>query len=227
MACIYLIYDPLYAVLNSWIDMGTALGCFSRLQNFPLSEETEDHRVAENFLARQEAAVAEKRSGRVYTVTQTQPRELIVDVPIISFIDGTVISDITGKAVLSHLNMTVGRGTLAKVTGPVASGKSTFLRTALGNTTVTEGSIHIEPGNVSYCDQKTWLPNLTIQETIVGQCEFDAVWYQEVVSSCALDHDIEHLPQGDQTRIGSNGAAISGGQKQRVVSLNWPSEKSC
>lgn len=220
MAYIYLIYDPLYAVLNSWIDMGTALGCFSRLQTFLLLEEAEDHRVVEDFLARQEAVVTEKRIGRVYTVTSTQPRELIVDVPIISFIDVTVISNITGNAVLSHINMTVGRGTLAVVTGPVASGKSTLLRTALGNTTVTEGSIHIEAGSAAYCDQKTWLPNLTIQDAIVGECEFDAAWYREVVSSCALDHDIEQLLQGDQTRIGSNGAAISGGQKQRVVSLS-------
>lgn len=227
MAYIYLIYDPLYAVLNSWIDMGTALGCFSRLQGFLLLEEAEENRIVKEFLAHQEAVLAEKRVGRVYTVTETQPRELVVDIPVISFIDVTVISDITGKRVLSHLNMTVGRGTLAMVTGPVASGKSTFLRTALGNTTVTEGSIHIEAGSVAYCDQKTWLPNLTIQEAIVGECEFDAVWYREVVSSCALDHDIEKLPQGDQTRIGSNGAAISGGQKQRVVSLRGHFKKPC
>jgi ABC-type bacteriocin/lantibiotic exporter with double-glycine peptidase domain len=52
--------------------------------------------------------------------------------------------------------------------------------------------------------------------------EGDTQWYQRVIDACCLNHDLELLPHGDETQIGSGGLTLSGGQRQRVVSITPP-----
>lgn len=71
---------------------------------------------------------------------------------------------------------------------------------------------------MAYCDQKIWLPNVTVQQAIVGKSRFDSEWYAAIVKAFLLDVDIEQFPKKDQSRVGNNGSLLSGGQKARVVS---------
>jgi ABC-type lipoprotein export system ATPase subunit len=103
------------------------------------------------------------------------------------------------------------------VVGPVGSGKSTLLRAILGEVPLLQGSIKRLSSPVAYCDQVPWLQNISIRQNIVGQDQFDKAWYQAVVSACALDIDMQQLPEGDQTLVGTGGVSLSGGQKQRVA----------
>jgi ATP-binding cassette subfamily C (CFTR/MRP) protein 1 len=47
--------------------------------------------------------------------------------------------------------------------------------------------------------------------------DFDLDLYTSVIHACDLGSDLEALPSGDLTVVGSKGFALSGGQKQRIV----------
>lgn len=55
-----------------------------------------------------------------------------------------------------------------------------------------------------------------VLSAVLGFAVFDPVRYKEVVEATMLQADLDTLPQGDETKVGSNGIALSGGQKQRV-----------
>lgn len=118
---------------------------------------------------------------------------------------------------LQAINMTVPRGKVTMIVGPVGCGKSTLLKAILGEVPVMEGTVHLSSMRIALCDQTSWHVNSTVQQSIVGVSDFDQRWYVAVVRSCALDEDLRQLPQGDQTQIGSKGIALSGGQSQRIV----------
>jgi ABC-type bacteriocin/lantibiotic exporter with double-glycine peptidase domain len=128
--------------------------------------------------------------------------------------------------VLFHLKVEFPVGTISVVVGPVASGKSSFLKAILGEMTPTTAASRnttkrSRAGGVAYCSQEPWLENTSIRQNILGTSVLDEKWYQTVKAICGLDPDIAQLPRGDDTRIGSRGLNLSGGQKQRVVSTTW------
>lgn len=65
--------------------------------------------------------------------------------------------------------------------------------------------------------QDPWIQNATVRENILMGRELDKVWYDSVISACALGPDLEMLVAGDETEIGEKGVNLSGGQKHRVA----------
>ena len=123
-------------------------------------------------------------------------------------------------------------GHLNVVAGPTGSGKTSLLMALLGEMTLLSGSVML-PGNcsrdelradpetgltesVAYCAQQAWLVNDTIKQNILFASSWNAGRYQQVLSACALERDLEILDQGDATLVGEKGIALSGGQKQRI-----------
>ena len=122
------------------------------------------------------------------------------------------------KIILRNLNICVPRSRLTMVTGPVASGKSTFCMGILGELPYISGRM-LSPNNftrVAFCAQTPFIYNATVRENITGNTEFDNSWYTAVIQATGLDEDLASLPEGDESRVGSNGIILSGGQKQRV-----------
>lgn len=112
----------------------------------------------------------------------------------------------------------VERHALNLVTGPVGCGKSTLVKSLLGELTEFQGTVRTTYSGVAYCSQTPWIPNRTIREIITDGAEPDESYYRSVLKACALEKDIRRWANGENTSTGSNGISLSGGQKQRLVS---------
>ena len=101
------------------------------------------------------------------------------------------------------------------VIGKVGSGKTALLHGILGEMYSTEVAKGF--GTVAYCHENPWIRDITVRENILMGKQFDQERYDEVLKACALDIDMDRLPEGDQTIVGDRGLVLSGGQKARVA----------
>lgn len=132
----------------------------------------------------------------------------------------------TSKPILQYINCEVNRGAIVMCSGPVGVGKTSLAQAILGELPPAKGSIAVATRRIGFCAQVPWLPSGTICQIIRAEgfaaqpnAEFDHWWYGAVVNACGLDPDLDALPQGDETQVGSRGLNLSGGQRQRVVCL--------
>lgn len=188
--------------MASFTNIFQALSCLDRIQDFLLLEKRKDYRT----------------SGTIATVSSEAKEELCaLRVKCASF--GWTKN--AKEAVLRDIGVDIPASTLTLVVGPIASGKSTLLKSFLGETYLHSGTVCVSDfEEVAYCDQDSWILNETIRKNIVAFSEYTEGFYNTVVRACQLEEDLGHLPQGDLTNVGSQGISLSGGQKARVVSLN-------
>ncbi|KAF9566632.1 hypothetical protein EC968_003681 [Mortierella alpina] len=116
---------------------------------------------------------------------------------------------------LKNIDLKIPRGQLVAIVGAVGSGKSSLLNALVGEMRRTSGSMEFG-GTIGYCPQSAWIQNATVKDNILFGLPLDEARYRKVIKDCALERDIQILPDGDQTEIGERGINLSGGQKQRV-----------
>ncbi|ATY63064.1 multidrug resistance-associated 5 [Cordyceps militaris] len=116
---------------------------------------------------------------------------------------------------LQGLNFTAGRNELLAVIGSVGCGKSSLLASLAGDMRKTEGEV-VFGASRAFCPQYAWIQNTSLQNNITFGKDMKKSWYRDVIDACALQADLDMLPNGDQTEIGERGITISGGQKQRL-----------
>lgn len=123
-----------------------------------------------------------------------------------------------GAMALVDISLAIPARQLTIVVGPIASGKTTLCKVLLGEAPFSDGhvSLKLNSRRVGFCDQNPFLSNATIKQNILGFSPFNQSRYNEVIEAAMLTVDFLALPQGDDTRVGSNGITLSGGQKQRV-----------
>ncbi|CAN8101311.1 unnamed protein product [Discula destructiva] len=136
----------------------------------------------------------------------------------VGFQNATIAALTTSEPVLRDVTFEVPQGSIAVLTGPVGSGKTTLARALLGEMQILSGSVSTTSTHIAYCAQTAWLPDRAIKDIILGpDSHHDDAWYQTTIHACSLTADLAILPEGDQTRVGSNGMNLSGGQQQRVA----------
>lgn len=130
-----------------------------------------------------------------------------------------------GKNVYNGISFTADPGEIIGVTGPVASGKSTFGRTFLCEYPY-EGSImyngcelrnaadNERTGIISYLGHDPELFNDSIKNNILLGDNKDV---NEYLKAVCIDKEVEAMEQGADTIIGSGGVRLSGGQAQRIA----------
>lgn len=116
---------------------------------------------------------------------------------------------------LRDINLTIARGKLCAIIGPVGAGKSSIIQLLLGELTHETGFIRAN-SNYSYAPQEPWLFSGTVRNNILFGEDYDRKRYRQITKCCALKTDFEQLSDGDHTSVGEKGASLSGGQRARI-----------
>ena len=130
---------------------------------------------------------------------------------------------------LHDVDLTVERGELVVVSGPVGAGKSSLLRAIVGLVAIDSGEVRwngqpvhdraafFVPPQCAYVAQvprlfaESLLDNLRLGH---GLGDTDV---QAGITLAAFDDDVEQLPEGLNTMVGARGVRLSGGQLQRAA----------
>jgi ATP-binding cassette subfamily C (CFTR/MRP) protein 1 len=123
------------------------------------------------------------------------------------------------RPILQDISLDLQKESFTLVLGPVGSGKSALLRAVMADMKLDAGSRSVSRDfyAFAFCSQEPWLPNDSIRNIILGESDYDSVWYNTVVHASALSIDIARFPDGEQTTVGDKGMSLSGGQKQRLA----------
>jgi ATP-binding cassette subfamily B protein len=130
-----------------------------------------------------------------------------------------------GTVSVRDVDLTVRRGELVLVVGPIGSGKSSLLRALAGivhhtgsllwnGQPVNEPELFLRPNQVGYVAQLPRVLSGTVTDNIRLGHEVDAA---SAVSTAQLDHDLAASGGGLGLLIGHKGTRLSGGQLQRLA----------
>ena len=108
------------------------------------------------------------------------------------------------------------KGESIVIVGETGSGKSCLIKSLIDRLIILSKKEFNIDGTISYASQTPFIINSTVKENILFYSKYSAERYKQVIKFCQLEKDIESLPAGDLTEIGTNGANLSGGQKSRI-----------
>jgi ATP-binding cassette subfamily C (CFTR/MRP) protein 1 len=218
LSLITLINSSCQALISQFPGLATSYACFQRLDLFLNNTNSSEREGPDMDGDKQE------KSLRQYPLLPNSGRplqKLSGDSGMLQFgiCNGSLGTRHGHPAVLTNVNLNISKASLTVITGPVGSGKSLLLKSLCGEVLCKSETCYVPNLPIAYCSQTPWLRNGTIKDNIVGpKGEYDAKWYSTVLDACALLQDLDALPAGDQSLIGSKAANLSGGQQQRIVS---------
>lgn len=123
----------------------------------------------------------------------------------------------TGEASvgLQEFDLEMNAGNLYAIIGSVGSGKSSFLQAVLGELEIDSGVLKVN-GELSFANQENFIFEGSIKNNILFNEEYDEARFNQVISVCGLQKDLELFEFGSETLVGEKGISLSGGQKARI-----------
>ncbi|KAH6694276.1 P-loop containing nucleoside triphosphate hydrolase protein [Leptodontidium sp. MPI-SDFR-AT-0119] len=219
-----LIGTPLITLFQALPLIRSAVGSLSRIQDFlnqPGVEESSRQLTLSSDQSSQTLTPVKRNDSEIplslFDNKDLAARKKPFD-DIIRISEADITWTTVDAMVLLNINLAIRHDSLTMIIGPVGCGKSTLIKTILGETKVNNGTVDVSCQSLAFCDQSPWLTYATIRENVTGPAnsQFDETWYSKVIHACALEKDLEQLPDGDQSMVGSRGIALSGGQRQRL-----------
>ncbi|CAK1552104.1 unnamed protein product [Leptosia nina] len=114
-------------------------------------------------------------------------------------------------------DLDIPTGKLIMVIGSSGSGKSSLLSAILGEMQLEQGKVDFNgPTSTWFAGQPPWLLDWSIKDNILMGSSWCATRYMRIVRATGLRPDLQLLPDGDNTILGSYGSPLSGGQRVRV-----------
>lgn len=195
-----LLYGSQNVVNQTWnlANFTTYLACFTKLA-------TKTSHGAKLFNAVQKAQLSWAR------IQPWMKEDAFLYRPACSQVDSLTIQDLSFGPI-HHMNAKMYPGQWIAITGKVASGKSLFLKTLIGQIDYT-GSIQYgdkRQSCISYMGHEPELLSASIAENIALGDDVDVLYWMHFVGL-----DTEGLQP--ETYIGASGAQVSGGQQARIA----------
>jgi ATP-binding cassette subfamily B protein RaxB len=132
--------------------------------------------------------------------------------------------------VLAGCSLVVEPGESVAIVGPSGCGKTTLLKLMLAIHAPQSGQILVGGVSLNQLGLTRWrdMIGMVMQDESLfagsiadNICFFDVepdlAWIEECARLAAVSDEIEAMPMGYHTLVGSMGASLSGGQKQRIL----------
>ncbi|XP_026757827.2 ATP-binding cassette sub-family C member Sur [Galleria mellonella] len=192
-------------------DVQTTAKITDILNNAFINSSTDDMFPTEN-IANKEEVVDEDEFSDDENTKLTQRNEYVVRFKNAVFSWGT-----KNGTLLEIDDLDIPRGKLIMVVGSTGSGKTSLLSAILGEMYLERGEVNYnERCNTWYAGQPPWLLEGSVRNNIVMNNSWCQRRYARVLRATDLRPDLQLLPEGDATLLGSHGSPLSGGQRVRV-----------
>lgn len=176
---------------------------------------------------------ARDAADRLNTLLEAYPtaeRAMTLPVPKGRLTSDALVASAPGsnRALLKGIRFAVEPGQALGVIGPSASGKTSLARVLLGIWPATSGSVRLDGADIArwnrdelgpfvgYLPQTLDLFDGTFAENIARFGIPTTAMVEEAAQQAGLGPLLASLPEGLQTRIGTDGAVLSGGMRQRL-----------
>ncbi len=132
------------------------------------------------------------------------------------------------KGGIENISFKVEKNSFTVITGRVGSGKTTLLRAMLGLLKHQKGNLYwngnlvhkpdeiFTPPRIAYSPQIPHFFSATVEENILLGKDKSKANIEKAINLAVMEKDLENLPKGLATAIGTNGVKLSGGQQQRL-----------